>query len=91
MNFSVSLKRAPGAGVTKQEAHGQTTYSRVGKSTSGLIGPIVMQHFATNGTKSATKRTDPKTRRAYPVHGALHSIPMTHLGKLHDPQMLGKR
>jgi hypothetical protein len=50
-----------------------------------------MQYFAMNGTKSATKQTDPQTRRDYPVHDALHSIPMTHLGKLHDPQILGKR
>jgi two-component system LytT family sensor kinase len=53
--------------------------------------PAVLQNMlvATNGTKSATKRTDSKSRRAYPVPGAVHCNAMTHPGALQDTQMLG--
>ena len=57
--------------------------------TADSFGPQFVEHFATNRTKSATKRTASKTRRACPVHGAVHCVPMTNRGDHHDTQTLG--
>jgi two-component system, LytTR family, sensor kinase len=46
-------------------------------------------HFATNRTKSATKRTDSKPPGAHPTHGAVHCIPMTQRRDHRDTQTLG--